>query len=123
MRNARLLLLLAVVLISAGAFASPLFGTWKLDLNGQPVTVVVTNVDRHIEGKVMVGTGASAREMPMANARILDRPPSTLRFEVENFSGAGKTTFELHSIDSDHATLRRVGEGMQATEVKAMKQR
>ena len=123
MRISKTVGLLAVIAITASAFASPLFGTWKLDVNGQPVTVVVSPVDRHVDGKMIVGTGASARELPMVNARILDRPPSTLRFEVENFNGAGKTTFELHAIDSDNATLRRVGEGVQTTPVKAMKQR
>ena len=123
MRIARVLLLLAAVSITTSVFASPLFGTWKLDLNGQPVTVVVTYVDRHIEGTMIVGTGASARELPMVNAHIMDRPPSTLRFEVENFNGAGKTTFELHSINGDNAMLRQVGLGVQTGEVKAVKQR
>ena len=123
MRSLRILAIFAFVCVATSAFASPLFGTWKLDLNGQPVAVVVSSVDHHVEGKMIVGTGGSARELPMVNARIMDRPPSTLRFEVENFNGASKTMFELHSIDGDNATLRQVGEGVQAAPVKALKQR
>ena len=128
MRSLRFAGSLAILLIASSAFASPLFGTWKTQWNGQPVTVVLSYVDRQLVGKMIVGSGAGARELPIQNAHIMDRPPSTLRFEVANpqqrLAATGdKLVFELHSVDSDNATLRVVDATAQGAPVKAVKQR
>ena len=112
-----------LLFIGMAALASPLFGTWKVDLNGTPATVIVSHDDNRVSGKMMIGSGASARELPLTNVRIVDRPPSTLRFEVENWNGAARTTFELHAIDSQNATLQQVGDGLTANAMKAVKQK
>jgi hypothetical protein len=121
-----------LVVLAAAAFASPLFGTWKAELNGQPVTVVVSYVDRHVEGKMIVGTGSGARELPMVNPKMLDAPPMKMRFEVSNVGSGAKlvstagsnVTFELSTADGNEATLRVVGEdGASSTTVKAAKQK
>jgi hypothetical protein len=122
-----------LVFAAAAAFASPLFGTWKAELNGQPVTVVVSYVDRHVEGKMIVGTGSAARELPMVNPKMLDAPPMKMRFQVSNVEGVGTllpaaakkdVTFELSTTNGNEATLRVLDEsGAQTATVKALKQR
>ena len=133
MRSLRILVSLSVLVLATAAFASPLFGTWKTELNGQPVAVVVSYVDHHVEGKMIVGTGSAARELPMVNPKILDAPPMKMRFQVANVEGVGKllpvaakkdVTFELSAANGDEATLRVLDEsGAQATTAKALKQK
>jgi hypothetical protein len=127
-------LLVLVISAAVAAFASPLFATWKAELNGQPVTVVVDYVDHQVVGKMIVGTGASAREFPMVNPKILDAPPMKMRFQLANVETVGKVlpvaakkgaTFELNmsNNNNDEATLRIVDENGEVTAVKATKQR
>ena len=133
MRSRTIAAVSLLLVLAAAAFASPLFGTWKAELNGQPVTVVISHVDRRVEGKMIVGSGSAARELPMVNPRILDAPPMKMRFQLANVEGVGKllpvaakkdVIFELSTTNGDEATLRVLDESdAQATTVKAVKQK
>lgn len=134
MRHMRSSLLLAVLAMATSASASPLFATWKAELNGKPVTVVVDYVDHQVVGKMIVGTGASAQEVAMVNPKILDAPPAKMRFQLANVETVGKVLpvaarrgvmFELNlaNNNNDEAALRVVDENGDATSVKATKQR
>jgi len=120
------------MLLAVNAFASPIFGTWKAELNGQAVTVVIANVDRHADGKMAIGAGESTRFVPISNIHFVDAPPMTVQFEVPNQAGAAKllsssaaktVKFELHTDDGQSATLRVVDESGQGQTVKAVKQK
>jgi hypothetical protein len=133
MRSRKIAAASLLVGLAAASFASPLFGTWKAELNGQPVTVVVNYVDRHVEGKMIVGTGSSARELPMVNPKVLDAPPMKMRFQLANVESVGKllpvaakkgVTFELSTTNGDEATLRVLDDSSASTvTVKALKQK
>jgi hypothetical protein len=133
MRSRKIAAVSLLVGLAAASFASPLFGTWKAELNGQPVTVVVNYVDRHVEGKMIVGTGSSPRELPMVNPKVLDAPPMKMRFQLANVESVGKllpvaakkgVTFELSTTNGDEATLRVLDDSSASTvTVKALKQK
>ena len=126
LKSAALLLLIAA---ATAAFASPLFGTWKTELNGQPVSVVIVYADQRAQGKMAIGTGDNVRFAPLTNIHFLDAPPMTVQFEVENRDAAAKLTsaggksvkFELHTTDGNQATLRVVEDGKETAAVKAVK--
>ena len=133
MRSRTIAVVSLLLVMAIAAFASPLFGTWKAELNGQPVTVVVSYVDRHVEGKMIVGSGSSERELPMLNPKMLDAPPMKMRFQVANVEAVGAllpaaakkdAMFELSTTNGNEATLRVLDEsGVQTATVKALKQK
>ena len=121
--------LLLVIAATTSAFASPLFGRWKAELNGQPVSVVIVYADQRAQGKMAIGTGDNVRFAPLTNVHFMDAPPMTVQFEIENrdaaaklVSAAAKTVkFELHTTDGNEATLRVLEDGKETASVKAAK--
>ena len=119
----------ALVVLTVSAFASPIFGTWKTELNGQPVSVVIMNVEKRAQGKMAIGTGDNVRYLPITNIHFMDAPPMTVQFEVEDHNGAAKLVstsgknvkFELHTNDGNEATVRVIEDGKETQTVKAVK--
>jgi hypothetical protein len=131
MRISKSAALLLVIAAATAAFASPLFGRWKAELNGQPVSVLIVYSDQRAQGKMAIGTGDNVRYAPLTNIHFIDAPPMTVQFEVENRDAAAKlgaaagksVKFELHTTDGNEATLRVVEDGKETAAVKAVKQK
>src|SRR4051794_27624771 len=117
MKNKRFLFALAIVLTaSIAALASPIFGTWKGDLNGRHITVTVNYVERHPEVKMTSAAGDLA-----ANNATFPKggPPMMIRFQSANQDGKMKLvstagselSYELETVNGQEATLRVLDQG------------
>jgi hypothetical protein len=116
----------AVVLAMAiAAHASPIFGTWKGELNGHQITVTATYKDKHTD-LIMTSDGS---EVAISSSKFMDAPPTTLRFQAANQAGktklvstaASDLTLELHTTDGREATLRVMEQGKTLATVKLTK--
>ena len=84
-----------VLLVAIAAQASPLFGTWKGELNGKQITLVFTRADRHTTGTLIASGGT---DIALAGVKILDAPPTKLVFQVsENDAGIKLASPPVHS--------------------------
>ena len=115
----------AVMAMAVAAYASPIFGTWKGELNGRPISVTVTNNNRHAD----VVMTADARDLVVSNAKFANAPPTLLRFQAANQDGKAKLvptagndlSFELETNDGRDGTLRVMDQGKTIATVKLTK--
>ena len=128
MKNTRFLFALALVLVvSIAALASPIFGTWKGELNGKPITVTVNNIDRHPEVKMTSGAGDLATSNPSFPK---GGPPMMIRFQSANQDGKMKLvstagselSYELETANGQDATLRVIDQGKTVATVRMTKE-
>ena len=127
MKTCKFAIALAVVIVLAvSAFASPIFGTWKGDLNGKSITVTVTYANRHTD----VAMSSDGRSMPVSNASFpKGGPPMMLRFQGANQDGKAKLvstggdnlSFELETTDGRESVLRVMDQGKTVTTVRMTK--
>jgi hypothetical protein len=105
---------LVVVLLVATAYASPIFGTWKGELNGKPITITLNSTKSQFDGRFAVAETSPAR---ITNARFSNEG-KVVRFQVPNQNGGMKLvssgpeqlTFELELTGTDQAVLHSVDE-------------
>src|SRR5512141_1775890 len=113
MRTARLFVVMVVLLV-ATAYASPIIGTWKGELNGKPITITLNAGNHQLDARF-----ASAGSAPVAitNAKFSNEG-RVVRFKVPNqnggmkliSSGPDQLTFELELTETDHAVLHSLDE-------------
>ncbi len=117
---------LAVLVFAVAAYASPIFGTWKGELNGRPITVNVTSAEGHTTA-IMTFDG---RDVAVSNANFpKGGPPMALHFQATNqngnmklvSTGSSDLSFELATADGREATLRVIDQGKTVTTVKMTK--
>ena len=128
MKNKRFLFTVAILLtVSVAALASPIFGTWKGELNGRPITVTVNNVDRHPEVKMTSAAG----DLATNNATFpKGGPPLMIRFQSANQDGKMKLVstagselnYELETANGQEATLRVIDQGKTIATVRMTKE-
>ena len=118
--------LAVVALLATFAYASPIFGTWKGELNGKPITVTVSYTNRHTdvnmtsEGQAVNVSGAA---FPKGG------PPMLLSFRAANQEGKMKLVstagsdlvFELETADGRESALRVFDQGKLIATVKMTK--
>ena len=118
--------LLAVMALAISAFASPIFGTWKGDLNGKQIAVTVTYSSGHTD----VSMTSGGRELNVSDAKFpKGGPPMLLRFQAANQDGKAKLvstggsdlSFELETANGQEATLRVIDQGKTITTAKMVK--
>ena len=127
MKNHKLAITVALVLVFAvAAYASPIFGTWKGELNGRPITVTVTYNNAHTD----VAMAAGSNTIAVSNANFpKGGPPLLLHFQTANQSGQMKLvssasndlSYELQTSDGQEATLRVIDQGKTIATVKMTK--
>lgn len=107
-------LLTTTIVLAAIAYASPLMGIWKGELDGKPITITLRVVDRHLDGRF---AAESPQEIRISNAKFSNNM-NVLTFQVPNqnggvkliSSGPDQLTFEMQLTGAGQAVLRRVGE-------------
>ncbi len=118
--------IVAVLALATAAYASPIFGTWKGELNGHPITVSVTYSD-HQTGATMTSDG---RNVAVSNAGFPKGvPPLTLQFQAANQEGKARLvstassdlSFELSTTDGRDGVLRVIDQGKTVATVKMTK--
>ena len=117
--------MVVVMAMAVAAYASPIFGTWKGELNGRPITITVTNTNRHTDVRMM----DASRELTVSNAKVLNAPPMLLQFQAANQDGKAKLvstggsdlSFELETANGQDATLRVIDQGKTIATVKLTK--
>jgi len=117
--------MVVVMAMAVAAYASPIFGTWKGELNGRPITITVTNTNRHTDVRMM----DASRELTVSNAKFLNAPPMLLQFQAANQDGKAKLvstggsdlSFELETANGQDATLRVIDQGKTIATVKLTK--
>lgn len=128
MNTRKIVSVLAVVLVmTAVAMASPIFGTWRGDLNGRAVTVTVTNVGR----QPVVNFTSDAQQIATSNAAFpKGGPPLQLSFQAANqgkmklvSTASDNLSFELQTQDGQTATLRVMDGGKVVQTVQLTKQK
>lgn len=108
-------LLTTTIVLAAIAYASPLMGIWKGELDGKPITITLRVVDRHLDGRF--AAAESPQEIRISNAKFSNNM-NVLTFQVPNqnggvkliSSGPDQLTFEMQLTGAGQAVLRRVGE-------------
>ena len=102
----------AVILaLAVAAYASPIFGTWRGELNGRAITISVTN-SNHQASVAMTSAG---QEVTVANPSFpKGGPPLDLTFR------AGDAVYELHTQDGKEGRLK-VTEQARTTEITVVK--
>ncbi|HEX9119445.1 MAG TPA: hypothetical protein VF840_02800 [Terriglobales bacterium] len=111
--------------MAVAAYASPIFGTWKGELNGRPITITVTYTNRHTDVRMM----DASRELTVSNAKFANAPPTLLQFQAANqegkaklvSSGGSNLSFELETADGQVAALRVIDQGKTIETVKMTK--
>lgn len=117
--------LVAVLAWAVAAYASPIFGTWKGELNGRPITVTVTYNNGHA-GVAMTSDG---RELAVADPRFpKGGPPLMLQFQAANqgtqklvSTASNELSFELETSDGRESVLRVIDQGKTIATVKMTK--
>jgi hypothetical protein len=118
--------LVAVLAVAISAYASPIFGTWRGDLNGKPITVTVTYSNGHPD----VAMSSENRILPVSDAHFpKSGPPMMLRFQGSNQDGKAKLvstggndlSFELETADGRESVLRVIDQGKTIATVKMTK--
>ena len=118
--------LAAVLAIAISAQASPIFGTWKGNLNGKPITVTVTYNNQHTD----VAMSSEGRTLPVSNASFpKGGPPMMLRFQGSNQDGKAKLvstggndlSYELETADGVASVLRVIDHGKTVATVNMTK--
>lgn len=128
MNTRRIVTLTAAVLVmTAAAMASPIFGTWRGEMNGRAITVTVNYVDRH----PVVTMTSDSQQIATSNAAFpKGGPPLELNFQAANqgklklASTAGDNlSFDLQTQDGQTATLRVMDGGKVVQTVQLTKQK
>lgn len=118
--------IIAVLACAVAAYASPIFGTWKGELNGHPITVSVT-YSEHQASATMTSDG---RNVAVSNAGFPKGvPPLTLQFQAANQEGktrlvstaSSDLSFELSTTDGRDGLLRVMDQGKIVATVKMTK--
>jgi len=116
----------AILAMAVAAYASPIFGTWKGDLNGRPITVTVTYNNRHTD----VAFVSDGHNLNVTNAAFpKGGPPMMLSFQAANQDGKAKLvstassdlSFELETADGRESVLRVIDQGKTIATVKMTK--
>ena len=106
----------AVLVLAVAAYASPIFGTWKGELNGRPITVTVTYASGHAD----VAFTSDGRNVNVSHAGFpKGGPPMMLRFQAANQDGKMKLVstasndlnFELETTNGRESVLRVIDQG------------
>ena len=102
----------AVILVLAvAAHASPIFGTWKGELNGHAITISVTNDNRQMS----VAMTSAGQEVTVANPSFpKSGPPLDVTFR------AGNAVYELSTQDGKEGRLKVTEQG-KTTEITVVK--
>src|SRR5512140_821252 len=106
----------AVLVLTVAAYASPIFGTWRGEWNGRPITVTVTYTSGHAD----VAMTSDGRELTVSDASFpKGGPPLLLHFQAANQQGQVKLVstaasdlgFELQTSDGRESVLRVMDQG------------
>ena len=128
MNTRRIVLVVAAVLaMAAAAMASPIFGTWRGELNGHAITVSVD----HNNGQAVVSMTSDAQPVATTNAAFpKGAPPVQLSWQAANqgkvklvSTTSDSVSFELRSEDGKTATLRIMDGGKVVQTVQLVKQK
>ena len=119
--------LAAVLIMTAVAMASPVFGTWRGELNGHAITVSVD----HDNGRAVVTMTSDSQQIATSNAVFpKGGPPLQLSWQAANegkmklvSTANDNVSFELRSEDGRTATLRVFDGGKQVQTVQLVKQK
>ena len=117
MRTRTIAITLAMLLtLAVAAYASPIFGTWKGELNGRPITVTVTYSSGHAD----VAMTSDGQALNISDAHFpKGGPPMMLRFQGANPGGKAKLvskassdlSFQLETSDGRTSVLRILDQG------------
>lgn len=116
----------ALMALAVAAYASPIFGTWKGELNGRPITVTVTYTNGHAD----VAMASEGQALSVSDAHFpKGAPPMSLRFTGANQQGKVKLvstasndlSFELETSDGRESELRVIDQGRTIATVKMTK--
>ena len=116
----------AFLALAVAAYASPIFGTWKGDLNGRPITVTVTYTDRQTN----VAMSSDGQTLSVSDAHFpKGGSPMSLRFAAANQQGkiklvstaSNQLSFELETSDGRESVLRVIDQGKTVATVKMTK--
>lgn len=123
MQSARVWGLAFLMLLAGSAFASPIYGTWSGESNGQPVTLTFTRADNQTRGEIAT-TAAAARSI--SDFRMVRKAsrgvyPFTVSFRAADASG-NAVRYEIEQTSAGEATLRDV-DHPDAPPVKLTKQK
>ena len=108
--------IVAVLALATAAYASPIFGTWKGELNGRPITVTVTHTNGHAD----VAMTSNGQALQVTDARFpKGGPPMMLQFQGANQQGkvrlvstaSNDLSFELETSDGRQSVLRVIDGG------------
>src|SRR5690348_16156629 len=116
----------SVLAMAITAHASPIFGTWKGELSGRPITVTVTYTNGHAE-VALVSEGHNLNATHAAFPK--GGPPTLLRFQAAHQEGKTKLvstassdlSFELETSDGQQSLLRVIDQGKTIATVKMTK--
>ena len=126
MNNRRIAITAAVLSLAVAAYASPIFGTWKGELNGHSITITVTSQDGHGQATM----SADGQNVAVSNAAFpKGQPPLTLHFQAANHEGKMKLvstaatdlSFELTTSDGHESTLRVFDQGREVATARMTK--
>jgi hypothetical protein len=116
----------AFLFMAIAAYASPIFGTWKGELNGRPITVTVTYTNGHADVSFL----SDGHNLNATNAAFpKGGPPMMLRFQAANEDGkirlvstaSTQVNFELETADGHESVLRVIDQGKTIATVKMTK--
>lgn len=115
---------MAVLLFAIAAQASPIFGTWKGEVNGRPITLSFTYVEHHVAGKLVDSGG---QEHLLTVKLPGGGPPTKALFLMPSREAGVKLTgakandinFEFECPGGDEGTLR-VKDGAQVLQTVKM---
>lgn len=121
------LTLAAVLMVTAVAMASPIFGAWRGELNGRVLTVKVDYVNK----QPVVTMTSDAQPIATSNAVFpKGGPPMQLNFQASGVaklkvasSSGDSLSFELRTEDGQTATLRLMDGGKVVQTVHLTKQK
>jgi hypothetical protein len=122
----RTIAITALLAFAVAAYASPIFGTWKGELNGRPITVTVT----YTHGHTGVAMASDGQALNVSDAHFpKGGPPMSLRFAGANQQGkvklvsttSNELSFELETTDGRESVLRIIDQGKTIATVKMTK--
>lgn len=118
--------IVVVLVLASSALASPIFGTWKGELNGKSITVTVTYNNRQTD----VAMTSDGQAITVSNPGFpKGGPPMMLHFAGANQQGkmrlvstaSNDLNFELETSDGRESLLRVIDQGKTIASVKMTK--